>query len=158
MAGRGDHPATKAFSTELVGNVGKLNGIVTTLTYKPEDLANGASDLIEEIQNTKITGEEEAFSHIDLMDFSGNVEGAQQAYASLRPGLDRIDANLVKQIDQQFRNVLATLDGYRDPTALGGYRTYTPALKASDAPKLTAVIQPLHQSLSTVAQKVVAGG
>lgn len=156
--GGGITPATKAFSTELVGNVGKLNGIVTTLAYKPEDLANGASDLIEEIQNTKITGEEEAFSHIDLMDFSGNVEGAQQAYASLRPGLDRIDANLVTQIDQQFRDVLAVLDGYRDPTALGGYRTYTPALKASDAPKLTAVIQPLHQSLSTVAQKVVAGG
>lgn len=151
-------PATKAFSTELVGNVSKLNDIITTLAYKPEDLANGASDLIEEIQNTKITGEEEAFSHIDLMDFSGNVEGAQQAYASLRPGLDRIDANLVTQIDQQFRDVLAVLDGYRDPTALGGYRTYSPALKASDAPKLTAVIQPLHQSLSTVAQKVVAGG
>lgn len=151
-------PATKASSTELVNNVGKLNGILTTLAYKPEDLANGASDLIEEIQNTKITGEEEAFSHIDLVDFSGNVEGAQQAYASLRPGLERIDANLVKQIDQQFQSVLAVLDGYRDPTALGGYRTYTPALQASDAPKLTAVIQPLHQSMSTVAQKVVAGG
>lgn len=151
-------PATKAFSTELVGNVGKLNGIVATLQYKPEDLANGASDLIEEIQNTKITGEEEAFSHIDLVDFSGNVEGAQQAYASLRPGLEKIDVNLVKQIDQQFQGVLATLDGYRDPTALGGYRTYTSALKASDAPKLTAVIQPLHQSLSTVAQKVVSAG
>jgi len=151
-------PGTKAFSTELVGNVGKLNGIVATLQYKPEDLANGASDLIEEIQNTKITGEEEAFSHIDLVDFSGNVEGAQQAYASLRPGLEKIDGNLVHQIDQQFQSVLATLDGYRDPAALGGYKTYTPALKASDAPKLTAVIQPLHQSLSTVAQKVVAGG
>lgn len=151
-------PATKAFSTELVGNVAKLSGIVATLAYKPEDLANGASDLVEEIQNTKITGEEEAFSHIDLVDFSGNVEGAQQAYASLRPGLERIDGNLVKQIDQQFRTVLAALDGYRDPTALGGYRTYTSALKASDAPKLTAVIQPLHQSLSTVAQKVVSGG
>jgi len=151
-------PGTKALSTELVGNVGKLNGIVASLQYKPEDLANGASDLIEEIQNTKITGEEEAFSHIDLVDFSGNVEGAQQAYASLRPGLEKIDANLVHQIDQQFQTVLATLDGYRDPAALGGYKTYTPALKASDAPKLTAVIQPLHQSLSTVAQKVVAGG
>lgn len=146
---------TKAFSTELVSNVGKLNSIVANLQYKPEDLANGASDLIEEIQNTKITGEEEAFSHIDLVDFAGNVEGAQQAYASLRPGLEKIDGNLVNQIDQQFRSVLATLDGYRDPSALGGYRTYTPALKASDAPKLTAVIQPLHQSLSTVAQKVV---
>lgn len=151
-------PATKALSTELVGNVGKLNGIVATLAYKPEDLANGASDLIEEVQNTKITGEEEAFSHIDLVDFSGNVEGAQQAYASLRPGLEKIDGNLVNQIDQQFKSVLTTLDAYRDPGALGGYRTYTAALKASDAPKLTAVIQPLHQSLSTVAQKVVSAG
>jgi iron uptake system component EfeO len=151
-------PGTKALSTELVGNVGKLNTTVATLQYKPEDLANGASDLIEEVQNTKITGEEEAFSHIDLVDFSGNVEGAQQAYASLRPGLEKIDDNLVNQIDQQFRAVLSTLDGYRDPSALGGYRTYTPALQASDAPKLTAVIQPLHQSLSTVAQKVVSAG
>jgi iron uptake system component EfeO len=149
-------PGTKALSTELVGNVGKLKNIVASLQYKPEDLANGASDLIEEVQNTKITGEEEAFSHIDLVDFSGNVEGAQQAYASLRPGLEKIDANLVGQIDQQFRAVLSILDGYRDPSALGGYRTYTPALQAGDAPKLTAVIQPLHQSLSTVAQKVVA--
>ena len=149
-------PATKAFSTELVGNVGRLNGIVANLQYKPEDLANGASDLIEEVQNTKITGEEEAFSHIDLVDFSGNVEGAQQAYASLRPGLEKIDSNVVVQIDQQFQAVLAVLDGYRDPSAPGGFRLYTPALRAADAPKLTAVIQPLHQSLSTVAQKVVS--
>jgi iron uptake system component EfeO len=151
-------PGTKALSTELVGNVGKLNTTVATLQYKPEDLANGASDLIEEVQNTKITGEEEAFSHIDLVDFSGNVEGAQQAYASLRPGLEKIDGNLVNQIDQQFQAVLGVLDGYRDPSALGGYKTYTPALQASDAVKLTAVIQPLHQSLSTVAQKVVSAG
>jgi iron uptake system component EfeO len=52
--------------------------------------------------------------------------------------------------------VLNVLDGYRDPSALGGFRTYTPAVQGSDAPKLTAVIQPLHQSLSTVAQKVVS--
>ena len=151
-------PGTKVLSTELVGNVGKLNTTVATLQYKPEDLANGASDLIEEVQNTKITGEEEAFSHIDLVDFSGNVEGAQQAYASLRPGLEKIDGNLVNQIDRQFQAVLSVLDGYRDPSALGGYRTYTPALAASEATKLTAVIQPLHQSLSTVAQKVVSAG
>lgn len=148
--------ATKALSAELVGNVGKLNSTVATLQYRPEDLANGAADLIEEVQNNKITGEEEAFSHIDFVDFAGNVEGAQQAYASLRPGLDKIDGNLTKQIDQQFKDVVTTLDHYRDPAALGGYQTYTPELRARDAPKLTAVIQPLHQSLSLVAQKVVA--
>lgn len=151
-------PSTKALSTELVGNVGKLVDVAGSLQYKPEDLANGAADLIEEVQNTKITGEEEAFSHLDLLDFAGNVEGAQQAYAALRPGLQKIDANLVTQLDQQFQAVLTTLDGYRDPAAPGGYKVWTPALRATDAPKLTAVIQPLHQSLSTVAQKVVSGG
>jgi iron uptake system component EfeO len=149
-------PATKALSTELVGNVGKLVGVVGPLQYKPEDLANGDADLIEEVQNTKIDGEEEAFSHIDLVDFAGNVEGAQQAYASLRPGLQKIDANLVTQLDQQFQTVLTTLDGYRDAKALGGYQVYTPQVRAADAAKLTAVIQPLHESLSTVAQKVVS--
>jgi iron uptake system component EfeO len=149
-------PTTKALSNELVGNVGKLVTIVGPLQNKPEDLANGAADLIEEVQNTKINGEEEAFSHIDLVDFAGNVEGAQQAYAALRPGLQKIDANLVTQLDQQFKAVLTALDGYRDPSAPGGYKVWTPQLRATDAPKLTAVIQPLHESLSTVAQKVVA--
>jgi iron uptake system component EfeO len=100
--------------------------------------------------------EEEAYSHLDLVDFAGNVEGAQQAYAALRPGLQRVDANLVTQLDQQFQAVLTSLDGYRDPAAPGGYRVWTPQLQATDAPMLTAVIQPLHESLSTVAAKVVA--
>jgi len=149
-------PATKALSTELVGNVGHLVTVVGPLQYKPEDLANGAADLIEEVQNTKITGEEEAFSHIDLVDFAGNVEGAQQAYASLRPGLETIDPALTTTLDQQFKTVLTTLDGCRDGRAPGGYAVWTAALRGTDAPKLTAVIQPLHDSLATVAQKVVS--
>jgi iron uptake system component EfeO len=156
--GGGITPATKTGSTELVGNVGKLVEVVTTLHYKPEDLANGAADLLEEVQNTKITGEEEQFSHIDLVDFAGNVEGAQQAYASLRPGLQKIDPTLVTQIDGQFKSVQTTLDGYRDPAAPGGVKVWTPELRATDAPKLTAVIQPLHDSLSTIAQKVATAG
>jgi iron uptake system component EfeO len=156
--GGGITPQTKSYSTELVGNAGKLVGVVQNLQYKPEDLANGAADLVEEVQNTKITGEEEAFSHIDLVDFAGNVEGAQQAFASLRPGLQKIDPTLVTQLDQQFKAVQTALDGYRDPSAPGGFKLWTPQLRATDAPKLTAVIQPLHDSLSTVAQKVATAG
>jgi iron uptake system component EfeO len=156
--GAGITGQTKSYSTELVGNAGKLVDVVKTLKYKPEDLANGAADLLEEVQNTKITGEEEAFSHIDLVDFGGNVEGAQQAYASLRPGLQKIDPTLVTQIDQQFKTVQTALDGYRDPIAPGGFTVWTPQLRATDAAKLTAVIQPLHDSLSTVAQKVTTAG
>ena len=68
--------------------MGKLVDVVKR-SVQARRLANGAADLIEEVQNTKITGEEEAFSHIDLVDFAGNVEGAQQAFASLRPRLRR---------------------------------------------------------------------
>ena len=146
---------TKKYSSELVTNVGKLKEVVATLEYRPEDLANGAAALLEEVQSGKITGEEEQFSHLDLLDFAGNVEGAQQAYASLRPGLEQIDAELVSAIDGQFESLQATLDGYRDPSAIGGFRYYTAELQASDAAKLTAAIQPLHESLSAIAQKVV---
>jgi iron uptake system component EfeO len=146
---------TKKYSSDLVTNVGKLQGVVAELEYRPEDLANGAAGLIEEVQSGKITGEEEQFSHLDLVDFAGNVEGAQQAYASLRPGLEQIDADLVKTLDGQFVSVQATLDTYRDPNAVGGFKPYTPELQASDSAKLTAAIQPLHESLAAVAQKVV---
>ncbi len=146
---------TKKYSSDLVTNVGKLKEVVAGLEYRPEDLANGAAALLEEVQSGKITGEEEQFSHLDLVDFAGNVEGAQQAYAALRPGLEQIDAELVTRIDQQFESVQATIDGYRDPNAIGGFRPYTPELQASDSAKLTAAIQPLHESLSSIAQKVV---
>jgi iron uptake system component EfeO len=146
---------TKKYSTDLVTNVGKLKDVVSTLEYKPEDLANGAADLIEEVQSGKISGEEEEFSHIDLVDFAANVEGAQQAYASLRPGLVQIDADLTGKLDQQFQAVQTTLDDYRDPAAIGGFKTYTPELQQSDSAKLTAAIQPLHDSLAAIAQKVV---
>jgi len=62
----------------------------------------------------------------------------------------------VTELDGQFQTVLTTLDGYRDAAAPGGYKVWTPQLRATDAAKLTAVIQPLHQSLSTVAEKVVS--
>lgn len=146
---------TKKLSTDLVANCAKLKDVVATLEYRPEDLANGAADLLEEVQNGKITGEEEAYSHLDLVDFAANVEGAQQAYASLRPGLEKIDGDLVSKLDQQFQSVQTTLDGYRDPNALGGFKPYTPELKASDGEKLNAAIQPLHDSLAAIAQKVV---
>ncbi len=74
---------------ELVANIAKLQKLTTGLTYQPAELANGAVDLLDEVGQSKITGEEERYSHIDMLDFQGNVEGAEQAFANLQPGLDR---------------------------------------------------------------------
>ena len=146
--------ATKQTAAELQRNVGKLDTLTTGLSYKPEDLANGAADLLEEVQSTKISGEEEQFSHIDLVDFAGNVEGAQQAFAFLEPGLKVIDPDLAKTVSDGFANVVALLDTYRDPSVPGGFKPYTDALKASDATRLSKAIQALQEPLSKIAEKV----
>ncbi|WP_296191993.1 iron uptake system protein EfeO [uncultured Microbacterium sp.] len=145
---------TKTYAADLATNTGKLQQLLETLTYKPEDLANGAAGLLEEVQSTKISGEEEAYSHIDLVDFAGNVEGAQQAFAFLRPGLDEIDPALSAQVADQFDAVTKLLDTYRDSAALGGYKEWTAELKASDAAKLSKAVQALQEPVSRIAEKV----
>jgi iron uptake system component EfeO len=146
--------STKKLAAELTSNVEQLATLSKSLTYKPEDLANGAAGLLEEVQTNKISGEEEAFSHIDLVDFAGNVEGAQQSFAYLKPGLTKIDANLTTTISQRFEDVSTLLDRYRDPSRIGGYREYTPELKKTDANKLSQSVQALQDSLAHLAEKV----
>jgi iron uptake system component EfeO len=145
---------TKQLAAELQKNVAELDKQVKTLDYKPEDLANGAADLLEEVQSTKINGEEEAFSHVDLVDFAGNVEGAQQAFAFLEPGLEKIDLDFTKRIHAQFAEVTQMLDLYRDPKQPGGYKLYTTDIKAADATRLSKAIQALQEPMSKIAEKV----
>lgn len=145
---------TKKQAAELQTNVEKLDKLVSTLEYKPEDLANGAAGLLEEVQTNKISGEEESYSHIDLVDFAGNVEGAEQAFAFLQPGMQKIDTDLTKQVNAKFDDVKKMLEAYRDPHELGGYKRYTAELKASDASKLSKAIQALQEPLSRIAEKV----
>ncbi|MGN8048925.1 iron uptake system protein EfeO [Curtobacterium sp. 22159] len=146
--------STKQTARDLTENVELLAKLVPTLDYKPEDLANGAAGLLEEVQSNKITGEEEAFSHIDLVDLAANVEGARQAFAYLKPGLTKLDPTLTKQIAKQFDATNTLMDDYRDSSALGGFRTWDAATKAADANKISQQVQALQDPLSRLAEKV----
>lgn len=145
---------TKKYAAELATNVGKLVTLVKTLEYKPEDLANGAASLLEEVQANKITGEEEEFSHIDLVDFASNVEGAKQAFASLQPGLQKIDADLTTQVATQFSRVDSALAKYKDDSAPGGYISWTTANRTQYAKGLSQAVLALQQPLQRIAEKV----
>jgi iron uptake system component EfeO len=146
--------STRKLAAELTSNAKKLAKLSKSLTFKPEDLANGAAGLLEEVQANKIKGEEENFSHIDLVDFAANVEGAQQSFAYLRPGLQKIDPALTEQIGKRFESTRTMLDEYRDPQAIGGYQTYTAALRSRDANRLSQNVQALQDSLARLAEKV----
>lgn len=146
--------STKKYAAGLDSNVGKLVDVVKTLTFKPEDLANGAAALLEEVQSGKITGEEEAYSHTDLWDFHANVEGARQAFAYLQPGLEKVDPDLVKQVVTQFGNVDAALAKLRDKASPGGYLPWNEANRDKHRRALSQAVLALQQPMQKIAEKV----
>jgi iron uptake system component EfeO len=135
----------KALSVATVANNGK--------GYQPFEIANGASGLLDEVLKSKITGEEEAYSRIDLLDFEANVEGSLQAFATLEPALDQIDPTLVPKISAKFDALSTVLATYRDPKAVGGWKTY-PELTASDKKKLTDALLAVQEPLSAISAKI----
>ena len=56
-----------------------------TVDLQAVQIANGANELLGEVSASKITGEEERYSHIDLVDFEANVEGAEAAFEAVEP-------------------------------------------------------------------------
>ncbi len=137
----------------LVANSKKLQTLTTGLTYKPFELANGAQDLLDEVASSKITGEEERYYHIDLLDFQANDEGAEQAFACLQPALQKIDPSLTQEIGQQFVALNALVDKYRTGANPSGFELYT-ALTSADKKALASAVKAVQEPLSQVASKV----
>ena len=144
------------YADGLVANVKKLQTLTTGLSYKPFELANGAQELLDEVASSKITGEEERYSHIDLLDFQANDEGAEQAFASLQPALRKIDPALTSSISTAFTTLDTLVDTYRTGANASGFQLYT-SLNDSDKRKLAAAVKAVQEPLSQVAGKVAAG-
>ncbi len=145
---------THRYGTKLLADVATLDQKVRTLTYQPAQLANGGVELLNEVANSKITGEEDRYSHTDLSDFAGNLTGAQVAFQLLRPALVKQgEAVLAAKIAARFAAVQRGLAAYKRPTPLGFalYGELTPA----DRQKLSKLVDSLAEPLSTVAAKVV---
>ena len=92
----------QSFGDRLVTDVKTLQTKTIELTYQAPDLANGAQELLDEVASSKISGEEERYSHIDILDMANNVEGSEQAFADLEPALQQIDASLASTITNAF--------------------------------------------------------
>ena len=121
--------------------------------YQAFEIANGSATLLDEVLASKITGEEEAYSRIDLLDFQANVEGSLQAFATLKPALDQIDPTLVPQIAASFDALTDVLVKYRDPSGLGGWTPYD-KLTAEDKKSLTDALLVVQEPLSAISAKI----
>ena len=149
----GTTAGTERYARKLTDDTKTLQRKAKTIKLQPAQIANGSVELLNEVANSKITGEEDRYSHTDISDFQGNLEGSREAFVVLRPAL-RSDGDqaLVKTIDQRFAAVQRGLDRYRRNTTLGFalHGELTPA----DRRKLSQQIDSLAEPLSTVAAKV----
>ncbi|HEX5147318.1 MAG TPA: iron uptake system protein EfeO [Conexibacter sp.] len=145
---------TEAYADELLADVKKLNGSIAGLELQAAQIANGAVSLLDEVSTSKITGEEDRYSHTDLADFQGNFSGAVEAFRSLEPALAETgDRALIDQVDAQVAKVQAGLDKYRRGTPLGF--AYYSALTPQDRRRFAQQIAALAEPLSLVAGKLV---
>jgi iron uptake system component EfeO len=144
---------TEADARKLLRDVETLQQKVKTIQLQPAQLANGAVELMNEVANSKITGEEDRYSHTDLSDFEANLAGSREAFKLLVPALYQTgNAALAKTIEARFAAVQQGLDAYRRKSPLGFalYGELTP----KDRQAFAREVGTLDEPLSTVAAKV----
>ncbi len=118
---------------------------------QPGTIANGAVELLNEVSASKITGEEERYSHTDLVDFEANVQGAKAAFDAVKPILEQKDPKLAADVEDGFAAVDAALAPYRTGTTFVAYTVLT----RDDTRALAQVIDALAEPLSRVGKQVV---
>ncbi|MGW6093881.1 iron uptake system protein EfeO [Streptomyces sp. NPDC055157] len=119
----------------------------------PTSMANGAKELLDEVATGKVTGEEERYSHTDLIDFKANVEGAQKSYELLKPIASKNDAALTATLDKQFAALNTLLDKYREDKNSYEFTSYDKVGKA-DRKELSDAVNALAEPLSRLAAAV----
>ncbi|MFJ3200563.1 iron uptake system protein EfeO [Streptomyces sp. NPDC086989] len=121
----------------------------------PTSMANGAKELLDEVASGKVTGEEERYSHTDLVDFKGNVEGAQKAYELLKPAAAKNDPALSAELDKQFAAMNTLLDKYRadkNSYDFTSYETVSQEQRKELADAVSALGEPLSKLAAAVAK------
>ena len=139
---------------QLQADVEELDEKVKTVELDAVEIAVGANDLLAEVSGSKITGEEERYSHIDLVDFEANVEGSEAAFEAVKPLLDETNPDLSGEIEADFKMVFNSLEPYRTADRFVSYTELTKA----DTRQLAVGIDTLAEKVSQVPAEIDLDG
>ncbi|MFB7776996.1 iron uptake system protein EfeO [Streptomyces bauhiniae] len=144
----------KKLAAELVTDLKDWQHRVGKAEITPTSMANGAKELLDEVATGKVTGEEDRYSHTDLVDFKANVEGAQKAYELLKPVAAKNDSALTGELDKQFAALDKLLDKYRPAKDSYDFVSYDKVGK-DQRKELSDAVNALAEPLSKLAAAVV---
>jgi iron uptake system component EfeO len=140
---------------KLVADIARLRTLVDTVELEPSQIANGAVELLNEVSVSKITGEEDRYSHTDLSDFAANLAGSRAAFEAVEPLVAADEATLAGQIQERFTAVQAALDEHRADGPIGNGFALFDTLGPADSRVLSTTLDTLAEPLSRVAALVL---
>lgn len=114
---------TKKDAEQLSKDIEELAAKVNSKDYDltVDEIAHGAQELLDEVSTSKITGEENIFSHTDLYDFEANVDGSKSAIDSLTPVISKTQPKLLDEINAEFDKVLGMLEQFHEGDGFVSY-------------------------------------
>ncbi len=133
-----------AIAAGLATDAVDLSGRLATMDIEPRVIARGAGELIEEVAQSKLTGEEDRYSEADLWSISANVDGSRKIVDILRPTLQTLDATYLAAIDAAFTSVDEVIGRYADGD---GFKPFS-AITAEDLTSLQARMAKLSEVLA----------
>lgn len=135
-----------AIADQLLADVTEVVKRSKAITPTVLSIAGGAKTLMDEIATSKMTGEEERYSHTDLADVQANLEGAQQALAALEPIIAERDTALEGALHAKFAATNALLATHEVDGGLKLYSQLTPA----EVKALTVSLDALSEEVAKV--------
>jgi iron uptake system component EfeO len=136
----------ETYADQLISDSKLLRAKVESVEINTNLLVTGAIGLLNEVSATKVTGEEERYSHTDLYDFVGNVEGSNKIFDLLKAELQKKDADLAKKIEEKFAELNKELAPFKKGE---GYVSYTELTK-EQTKKLSQAVDALAEPLSNM--------
>jgi len=135
----------KKYAADLVANTQELDRRVAGLELTIDQIGNGSKELLDEVASTKITGEEELFSHTDLWDIQANVDGAKAGFEAVEDMLRVKDAELYETIEERFEALEELLDSHRAGTGFTSYDKVSEAQRKELSDAVNALAEPLSK-------------
>ncbi|PEJ54587.1 MULTISPECIES: iron uptake system protein EfeO [unclassified Bacillus (in: firmicutes)] len=134
------------YTEQLMTDANYLRAKVETAKIDPVLFVTGPVELLNEVSSSKVTGEEERYSHTDLADFAANVEGSDKIVQLLSEKLKAKDADLASTIENRFNDLMTTLNTYKKGDQYVDYKQ----LKEDEVKKLAQQVDALAEPISQV--------
>ncbi len=109
----GSTDAAVPFADGLDADLATLTRQIGTIDLPAVTLARGAAELVEEVSEGKITGEENRYAKTDFVDIDANIDGSKEVVKVLTPALQATNPELVQIISANFSDVTASLAQFK---------------------------------------------